>query len=551
MDLLSRGLRVFVCGWVLGLLAPNVSFAQAGSSGGDDVIMDPELAGTTSASASDSPGETVIEDPELAGKTSADSGGSGFNNSAAPQFTSETKLLWHSRLAMDLRYSDPREETWENTNIALLELNTRRSESLRFHLGTRLRLYAGALTRNVPDAQAERVELDATPTSGYVDWTIANGVHLQVGYQSVQLGRFEIVSATDVLTIADTRSGPATLPEAFDVGQLAMRLDIDATAWLSLKFLYVPFFTPYIMNVNEGDYALLPLRQADVNSDLNALGINNLIAENFSRADRERFAMTGLSAFAPEIGLDKQQSALRVAAHGGIGEVALTAATAIEKLPSIYFSPEAIAYFEDPDTIEVAEAFEMATQPIRLAYNRFYLLSLDAEFDVSPFLLGFEVAYNFKRTLPTLGAEPYPYTLPLPEQTDVLQVGARLEYQGGSELIATVEAFGTYAMREPQDPRRGWMFLENGRYLAGVGAGGIWAPADTNLRFEIGVLAMTPQTLVIAPRVLYAVIDSLQLELGALLIEGPTPPLAVTPRIAVGTIYDTVDQIYVGFIYTL
>jgi hypothetical protein len=62
---------------------------------------------------------------------------------------------------------------------------------------------------------------------------------------------------------------------------------------------------------------------------------------------------------------------------------------------------------------------------------------------------------------------------------------------------------------------------------------------------------MTPQTLVIAPRVLYKVIDALELELGALIIEGPAPPLAVTPRIAVGTMYDTIDQIYVGFISKL
>jgi hypothetical protein len=548
MDLLSRGLSVFVCGCALGLLLPDVSLAQ---SGGDEVIADPELAGSSSTSTTDSAGETVFEDPELAGKTSPSSSGSGFNNSAAPQFAADASLIWHSRLGMDLRYSDPREETWENTNIAVLEANIRRSEKLRFKMGTRLRLYAGALTRDVPDAQAQRVELDATPVSGYVDWTIANGVHLQVGYQDVQLGRFEIVSGTDVLSIADTRNGPATLPEAIAVGQLAMRLDIDATDWLSIKALYVPFFTPYIMSVNEGDYALLPLRQSEVSADLDSLMVSNVLAENFSRADRERLAMTGLSAFAPEIGLDKQQSALRLAARGGFGEVALTGATAIEKVPAVYFSPEAIAYLADPNTIEVAEAFEMARQPIRVAYNRFYLLSLDAEFDVAPFLLGFEAVYNFRRTLPTLGTGPYPGTLPLPEQTDVAQLGAKVEYQGGSEFVATVEAFGMYAVQTPQDPGRGWMFLEGGRYLAGVGGAAQWLPAETHLSVELAVLAMTPQTLIIAPRVLYTVIDELQLELGALIIEGPAPPLAVTPRIAVGTMYDTVDQIYVGFIYKL
>ena len=95
------------------------------------------------------------------------------------------------------------------------------------------------------------------------------------------------------------------------------------------------------------------------------------------------------------------------------------------------------------------------------------------------------------------------------------------------------------------------MFLEGGRYLAGVAAGAYWMPAETNLRVELGVLAMTPQTLIIAPRVLYRVIDAMELELGALIVEGPAPPIAVTPRIAVGTMYDTIDQIYVGFVYKL
>lgn len=135
MDLLSRGLPVFVCGCALGLsvLVPNVSLAQ---SGGDEVISDPELAGSSSISTSDSAGETVFEDPELAGKTSASSSGSGFNNSAAPQFTADASLTWHSRLGMDLRYSDPREETWENTNIALRPTSgARRSCAFRWARG--------------------------------------------------------------------------------------------------------------------------------------------------------------------------------------------------------------------------------------------------------------------------------------------------------------------------------------------------------------------------------------------------------------------------------
>lgn len=550
MNLLSRGFSVFAVVFLASASCASIARAQSG----EESIEDPELAGTTSSGSSSSGGESIIEDPELAGSSSSSSNSSGFTSSsagAAPEFASDARLIWHSRLGMDLRYSDPREETWENNNVVVLEASIRRSESLRFAFGTRLRLYAGALSRDVPDAKAQRVELDATPTAGYVDWTVTTGAHLQIGYQSVQLGRFDIVSATDVLSISDTRNGPATLPEGYDVGQLSMRLDVDASDWLSFKAIYIPFFTPYIISVSEGDYALLPLRQSDVSADLNTLGITDVAARQFSRAERERIASSGLAAFAPDVGLSKQQGALRVVAHGGFGELAFTAASAVEKVPSVYFTPEAIAYLQDQKTPEVAEAFEKADRPIYVAYNRFTMLSVDAAFDVEPVSLGFEASYMFGRTLATLGSGPYPGTLPLPDKSDVLQVGARLEYLKGSEIFATVEAFGLYTLQLPQDPTRGWMFLQGGRYLAGAAVGAGWMPAETHFRFELGLLGMTGPTLVLAPRIAYSVVDSLDLEVGAIIIEGPAPPLAVTPRIAIGTIYDTVDQVFVGFVYTL
>lgn len=556
MDL-PRRFAFVLCVCAPWFVAPGETHAQAGStsaetSGGEEIILDPELAAQGVSPVSSAGDELVIEDPELAGISSSASSSDGFSNLPETQrFLSEARLVVHSRLGMDLRQSDAREETWENTNIALLEATVRRSETLRFSMGTRLRLYAGALSHDVPDAQAQRVELDATPTSGYVDWNLATGLHLQVGYQSVQLGRFDIISATDVLTIADTRNGPATLPEAYDVGQLAVRVDYDPSDWLSLRGIYIPFFTPYIVSVSESDYGVLPLRQSEVDAEVEALGLTRFLSDNLSRADRERLAATGLSAFAPEVGLEKQQAALRTTAHGAFGEISLTAATAVEKLPSVYFTPEAIAYLADQKTPEVAEAFEMVERPIWVAYNRFTMLSMDAAFDVPPTSLGFEVAYMFGRTLATLGHGPYPGTLPLAERSDVLQVGARLEYLKGSELFTTIEAFGLYAMRAPTNPTRGWMFLEDGRYLAGAAAGAGWMPVDTHLKLELGVMAMTGPTFVFAPRVGYAVTSGVEIEIGALVIEGPAPPLSVTPRIAIGTIYDTIDQVYAGFIVTL
>lgn len=511
-----------------------------------EIIEDPELAARGGAGG-ESEGDR-IEDPELAGAQRSQS--SADMASAAPSFASDARLVLHSRLGMDTRRGDPREETWEGTTIASLEASVRRSETLRFALGVRLRHHVSSLSHAVPDAAAERLELDAVPTAGYVDMKLAAGVHVQLGYQQVQLGRFDLVSASDVLSIVDVRDGPATLPEAFEVGQLAARVDYDPVGWLSLRGLYIPFFTPFVMSVAESDYGLAPQRQRDIDAELSMPGAARWLSQNLSRADRERFAQTGLAVFAPEPNLGSQQAALRATMHGTLGELSMTAATALEKLPALYLSNEAIAYLRDQTTPEVAEAFETAVRPIHIQYNRFALLSLDGAMDVPPLSIGFEAAYMFNRTLYTLGSGVYPGTLPLPDTSDIVQVGLRAEYIAGTELGVTAELFGAYTMRTPRDVTRGWMFFESGRYLAGVAAAAGWAP-DFGLKLELGLLIMTGPSLVLAPRVGYRLLDVLELEVGAIVIEGPPPPLAVTPRIAVGTLYDTVDQVFAGFILSI
>jgi hypothetical protein len=494
--------------------------------------------------------EQIIDDPELSEHPSASSSPR-VTTTEAPAFVSEARLGLHSRLSLDYLHSDPREETWENTTIATLEATVRRSERLRFVVGMRARYHISFLSQDVPDETAQRVELDAAPTAGYVDIKLAEGANLQLGYQPVHLGRFELVSAIDVLSVGDFRDGPATVPEAVDVAQLGVRLDYDPTGSLSFRVLYVPFFTPHILSVSESDYALFRLTQAQAAAGFSSLGLDgSVLASNLSRADRERLAESGLAAFAPEANLRSQQAALRATLHGALGELSFSAATALEHLPAFYFSQEAIDYIRDPRTVEVAERFQRATRPIRVDYGRFALLALDGSMDLSPFSVGFEAAYMLHRTLYTLGTGTYPDTLPLPDTTDVVQIGARLEYVRGSQFLSTLEGFGAYAMSTPNTANRSWMFLENGRYIAGVVAAAAWQ-SEFGLRLGLGVLAMTGFTVILAPRVAYELFDGFEIELGSIIIEGPPPPLDVTPHIALGTLYDTTDQVFVGLSYAL
>jgi hypothetical protein len=79
---------------------------------------------------------------------------------------------------------------------------------------------------------------------------------------------------------------------------------------------------------------------------------------------------------------------------------------------------------------------------------------------------------------------------------------------------------------------------------------GGWAP-DFGLRLAVGVVAMTGFTLVLMPRVGYELLENLEIELGSIIIQGPPPPVNVTPHVALGTLYDTTDQVFVGVSYSL
>jgi hypothetical protein len=92
--------------------------------------------------------------------------------------------------------------------------------------------------------------------------------------------------------------------------------------------------------------------------------------------------------------------------------------------------------------------------------------------------------------------------------------------------------------------------MEQGRYLAGVAAAGAWQ-SDFGLRISLGVVAMTGFTVLVAPRVAYEIFSGFEVELGSIIIEGPPPPLNLTPQIALGTLYDTTDQVFVGLSYAL
>jgi hypothetical protein len=540
----ARRLRVLACVCHLG----GASMALAQEPVTDQVFVDPELQ--------DEPRPTPTATTAVA--------------PASNPTDAHARSVLHTRVARDLKADDPREEVWESTTLATLEATLRRSESLRFALGLRARYRFASLEDDVSDAAAERHELDVVPTSAYADLNAAPGLHLQLGYQGVQLGRFDIFSATNVLAVNDLRDGPATLPEAgTPVGQLAALVDYDISSALSVRFIYVPFFTPHLVSLTESDYALFPASQAETEAALaGAAGdtpgasrrLTALVRKNLSRDDRAQIASSGFDAFAPEPTLTHPQAALRVTAHGPAGEVAFTAATALEHLPSLVLSQSLIDYLDNPSFANEG-ALGASPDPATIRHGRFFVLALDGAVDVGPVALGAEAAFMKDRALYALRNLDMQEGFPVPGAADLVQVGLRAEWVHGSEWLAVLESFAAFSLADPSDalckrPRDAtirsecqWMILEHGNLLRGVAALLAFSPADTGLRLELGGGVLSGPSFGLMPRIAYEVLEGFEVETGALIVGGKPAPAAGAPSVALGGVYGDVDNVFVGLRY--
>ena len=94
------------------------------------------------------------------------------------------------------------------------------------------------------------------------------------------------------------------------------------------------------------------------------------------------------------------------------------------------------------------------------------------------------------------------------------------------------------------------MFLAAGRYLIGAALATVWSPWE-RMRVTLGALVCTGPSAFVAPSIAYEVLPGFEIELGAVIVEGPAPPLVVTPQVALGILWDTTDQVFAGLVYTL
>jgi hypothetical protein len=475
-------------------------------------------------------GGEVIVDPELAAQTPPEQQQQPQTTIAAPsEQSADVRLVLRSRVGVDLEWQDPREDVVEATQLMLIEARVRRSEKLAFTVGVRAVHKTLTRQRSTPDADPVRFELEAAPTAMHADVGVTDNVHTRVGYQGVHLGRFDVLGASDVLSRYDVRSGPTAMPETSEIAQPAISADWDIMQGLAVRGIYVPFFAPHMIYAFEGDYALQPQRQEDVDAGFNfdtgfgflpdGEDIRQVWREALSRSAQVRLAEGAFAAFAPDPSLGNPQAGLRLTAHGPAGEIALTAATALEKLPNL---------------------IDDAGIP-RVHYGRFGLLALDAATGIGPVQLGVEVAYTTDRAVFSMSDAGELWG----RESDILHTALRAELIEGDEWLVAVEASCATMLADPPNDLDWMLTVERRFQLAAIGFIG-YSITDIDLRLELGGGVLVGPTYLITPRVELRLWDQLYGEVGAHLIGGPGGSSILDPSATLGSIYDDIDQVLFG-----
>ena len=608
------------------------SSRSPGAAADEEVIADPELDGAASTSSRATSQDETIVDPESA------SGGAGSDDSGAAQEgwggaadesrrgprvgavddedahdpmanTGISRVQAIGMFGADLHHEGNLEDAYETRLRFDAEVDFRRSRSTRISVGTRIDLlwalpFSGDPDINTP-ASSElddntgnpliaaqhstqlkqgRFELDVLPLSGFVDKTLFDGFHLRVGEQVVSIARLDFYSPIDMLVALDLRGQPNLSPNAGKLAQPAVRLDYDLASWATLQMVYIPWFMPNLVRPNRDRYVA------------NALGtsrqpvsptINSLISPSYQTKANE----ASLRFVGPAPDFTTPQGQARLNMRGGRFEFALSAGSALEKLPSIYMTPDFESYERTAlgGTL-VASDLNRGWPLASVQYHRYELFGIDGSIDLAPISVAFELAFSPSRHLTAATKDGSNLPQPNPSKqigdpTDIygtidpkdtkmkslgnvldksirkgvpmLQGGLHVDWIDGERFAIVLEGFFVKAMQLPYDKTRDWWgFIPK----TGVYAGGVLAatyridPDAGRWRFDLSVVGLVGPSLMFMPQLEFRAHDALYLTAGAQIFEGPNPTygpnmVGGAQKINIGGLFNGYDQAYVGFRY--
>ena len=642
-SLVRSALQVAAIAVSCGLFAGSPLSARAQ----DEVIADPELDSPPKSARGGKPqaqpdGEEVFADPEL------EAGGGaqhepGDESWKMPEYEPLPKIqvdehdaqantgIAHieaiGQFGADLHHEGNLEDAYETRLRFDAEVEFRRSRKLRLSVGLRTDLLWAMPARDdaalhapevlnpasgktdpatgeiVPGTQKvllpardytvleqDRFELDLIPLSAFVDVTPANGFHMRIGTQPVSTARMDFYSPNDILAVYDLRGQPKLAAGGGRLSQPAVRMDWDMGSWATLQVIYLPWFMPNLSRPNRDLYVA---RVLGTGGNGIRRQIDDLTDPSFeTKASESSVRWVGP---APDFATPQAEARLNMRGHGF--ELALSGGTALEKMPSYYLTPlaERAIRGEMGQAEELLGAISKDLPVVDVAFHRYEQVGLDGSFDVSPFSVGFELAYSPSRTLAAAALEairlpgsnalvaehlPQPnVTQPIvdpsvdrmPDGSDgathwgnlldksirkgvpVVQAALHLEYMRGETLVMGMEGFMVKALELPYDKTRDWWGFIPG---SGIYAGGLMGfsyrpnPDQNRWRIDLSLVALVGPSLIAMPLIEYRVTDSFYLNVAAQIFEGPKQQvLGGAQSVNAGGLYSGYDQVLMGFRY--
>lgn len=606
---LRNGRARTLAAFAFGVAALSLTARRAAAQDGEEVILDPELAGPASAPAptpsaspepsnpeedfgwgpvyNDQPAESPPPAPlptvEAANRASAEED---EHDPLANTGLARLELL--GQVAADMRQEGDLEDAYETRLRFGGEVELRRSRNLRLMLGSRLDFFWAvpgqsdpALAARMgedgaPDQPAQRAldqdrfEVDVFATAAYVDTTLGDGFHLRLGQQAVSLGRMDMYSPTDILAAYDLRPQPRLDLAANKLAQPAVRVDWDLNSWATIQMVYVPWFMPHLSRPNRDQY---------VGQVVGGGGTGQLPGNLRQLVDpswQTKMSESGLRFVGPAPDFKTPQAQMRANFRGDAMEFALSAGTALEKLPQIYFAPainDVAINPNDSDALTKASTLMTAGQSlVDIDYQRYYLIGVDGSFDVSPVSVGFELAFSPSRHL--YAATSDGRHLPMPNITQqivdptrgeddswsgnimnarirkgvpVVQSALHIEWLKGETFAAVAEAFWMNALALPHDKSRDWWgFIPNtGAFVGGMLALS-YAILEGSVRFDVTTVTMVGPSLILVPHMEVKAAEGLWLDAGAQIFEGPPPGINGMQSMNVGGLMSGYDQVFLG-----
>lgn len=593
--------RMRAVAFLLGATLPLAALpGQAQAQDSEEVIVDPELSGAPAsgpasapaAGVEDTSGDEVIADPELGetgDKPPADAWGTSFQGgpepakpqpSSAPEEdeydplanTGIAKLELLGQVAADLHHEGQLEDAYETRLRFGGEIEFRRSRNLRLVVGSRLDFFWAVpsqddniVVQNKERAlDQDRFEVDVLPTAAFADMSVFDGFHLRVGEQVVSLGRMDFYSPTDSLVIYDMRPQPRLDPASAKLAQPAIRIDWDITTALTLQAAYVPWFSPNLTRPNRDKYV------AEVTGGKGAAKAPDYGSDYIDPSFQTKQSEANVRFIGPPPDFKTPQVAARLVYRGSSFDIAASAGSALEKIPSVYLTPAAAELAANgpdasqwsPQTVTLFKQIQGSPAAVRLAdveFHRYAVIGGDFGFDFGPVSFGFEGAFSPERHLyaatkdgrhvaqPNTTKEIYdpcfagqegcvtakgqgikPSNVSdrsIRKGVPVVQGAMHVEWLKGDSLIVAGEAFWINALQLPHDQTRDWAgFIPNtGAYVGGM-ANASYLLNEGEWRFE-GTLITTVvgPSIVAIPHIEYRAREGLFVDVGAQLFEGPAP----------------------------